>query len=68
MCLARSRPPDDLVAPFDALGVDSGSDICLYSSRGFEQLLMSTVVQIDFLSCCGSHCIEYRISPPILDT
>ncbi len=46
---------------------DSSSDICLYSSRGIEQLLMSTVVQIDFLSCCGSRCIKYRISLPFLD-
>jgi hypothetical protein len=28
---------------------------------------MSTVVRIDFLSCCGSHCIEYRYPPPFLE-
>ncbi len=35
------------------------------ASGGFEQLVMSTVVRIE--SCCGSHCIKYRISPPFLE-
>ena len=50
------------------LVLDGGSSkLCLYSRQGFEQLLMSTVVQSDLLGCCGSHCMKYRISPPFLE-
>jgi hypothetical protein len=53
------------------LALDGGSGntgmFCFYSRQGFKQLLMSTVAHSDFLSCCGSHCIEYSNFPPFLE-
>ena len=52
---------------FKGCPMGGSSKLCLYSRQGVEQLLMSTVVQSDLLSCCRSHCIKYRISPPFLE-